>query len=206
VSRQPNDIRILTAILMAVFALTACSGVLQSEKPAINVWWLQPVSTAPRADNAVSPVTLALDITTVPGIDSGRILALSSDAQLKPYAGARWADEVPDLADSLITRSLKASGRFDVVQHGRAGAVAPDCTLRLELNEFFGNLDSAGHTRGVSVAIDGSFRCGQGGAHAVASRADVDVAADNMSVIVAAFQQALDQVTLDIIKQIHINQ
>lgn len=205
-ARNPTDIRTVSVILLTAFALTACKGLFQSDKPALNVWWLQPVTAVPRANDAAAPVTLALELDAVPGLDSGRILALSSDAQLKPYAGARWADGLPGLADSLITRSLKASGRFEVVQHGRMGAAAPDCTLRLELNEFFGTLDAGDNTRGVSVSIDGSFHCGQGGAHAVASAAKVGVTTENMSAIVAAFQQALDQVTLDIIKQIDIKQ
>ncbi len=205
-SRHPFDIRIAIGILVTAFVLTACKGLFQSDKPALNVWWLQPVAATPRADDATAPVTLALDLTAVPGLDTGRILALSSDAQLKPYAGARWADELPGLVDSLVRRSLHASGRFVVVQHGRAGTADPDCELRLELNEFFADLEAGGRTRGVSVAMAGNFRCATDETHGVASQAYIGVDAERMSAIVAAFQKALDQVTLDIIKQIYIKQ
>jgi len=206
VDRHPFNIRIAIGILMTAFVLTACKGLFQSDKPALNVWWLQPVTATPGVDVATAPATLALNLTAVPGLDSGRILALSSDAQLKPYAGARWADELPGLVESLVTRSLNASSRFEVVQHGRAGAVGPDCELRLELNEFFADLEAGGSTRGVRVEMGGNFHCGGGETRGVASRAYVGVDAERMSAIVAAFQKALDQVTLDIIKQIDIKQ
>lgn len=205
-ARHPFNIRIAIGILMTAFVLTACKGLFQSDKPALNVWWLQPVTVTPGVDVATAPATLALDLTAVPGLDSGRILALSSDGQLKPYAGARWVDELPGLVESLVTRSLNASSRFEVVQHGRSGAAGPDCELRLELTEFFADLEAGGRTRGVSVEMGGNFHCGADETHGVASRAYVGVDAERMSEIVAAFQKALDKVTLDIIKQIDIKQ
>jgi len=196
----------LKAILTAAFTLTACSGLTQSDKPAINVWWLQPATVAAGADSAAAPVPLFLDLDVVPGLDSDKILALASDAQLKPYAGARWADDLPELAESLITRSLKASGRFEVLQHGRAGAALPACELRLELKEFFADLEPGGRTRGVSVAVGGQYECPAAEPLGLESRAYVGVGEEQMRVIVAAFQKALDQVTLDIIKKIDVKQ
>lgn len=204
--RHPTDIRPVIGILLITLALTACKGLFQSEKPALNVWWLQPLTVAPRVEDAVAPATLVLDFTVVPGLDTERILALSSDAQLKPYAGARWADALPDLIASLVSRSLQGSGRFEVVEHGRAGAAAPACKMQLELSEFFADIDPGGRTRGVSVGIAGNYRCGAAQARELKSRAHVGVDAQGMSAIVAAFQKALDQVTLDVIKQMDIKQ
>lgn len=194
----------LAAILALAHVLAACSSLTESEKPAINIWWLQPVTTMPVADDA--PVSVLLDVDAVAGLDDDKVLALSSDAQLIPYAGALWADDLPDLVASLITRSLQASGHFEVLQRGRAGAAASACELQLELTEFFADLEAGGRTRGVSVGVGGKYSCGTSGPHGLASRAYVDVDAERMSVIVAAFQKALDQVTLDIIRQLDIKQ
>lgn len=195
----------VTCFLAIAFVLSACSGLTQSDRPALRVWWLQPVTGAPRADDSSTAQPVMLELTVVPGLDSDQVLALSSDAQLIPYAGARWADYLPELVASLINRSLQASGQFEVSQ-GRAGSGAPACELRLELAEFFAELDSAGRTRGVSVDIGGRYRCGTSGASELGSRAYVDVDAEQMNAIVAAFQKALDQVTLDLINQIYIKQ
>lgn len=195
----------LTCFLAIAFALTACSGLTQSDRPALKVWWLQPVSGAPRADDSSTAVPVILDLKVVPGLDSNQVLALSSDAQLIPYAGARWADYLPELVASLINRSLQASGHFAVLQERtRNGASA--CELRLELTEFFADLDSGGRTRGVSVDIGGHFRCGASGTRELGSRAYVGVDAEQMNAIVAAFQKALDQVTLDLIHQMNTKQ
>lgn len=196
----------VTAILAMALGVAACSGLTQSDRPAVSVWWLQSLESAPGAGDPTGPVPVVLEFDVVPGLDSQKILALTSDAQLKPYAGARWADDLPELVASLLQRSLQASGRFEVLQPGRAGASAATCELHLELNEFFADLEAGDRTRGVRVGLDGSYRCGKAGTLALASRADVGVDTERMSDIVAAFQKALDQVTLDLIKQIDIKQ
>lgn len=200
--RNHSNIRTATCLATLAIGLLGCSGLTQSDQPALRVWWLQPVSAA---QDTAEPRPLTLDLDVVPGLDSDEVLALSHDAQLKPYAGARWADNLPELVASLVTRSLHASGRFDVLQDYAAGDVAA-CELRLELNEFFADLDSAGRTRGVSVDIGGRYQCENTAAHGLKARAYVTVDAEQMNAIVAAFQKALNQVTIDIINQIDIKQ
>ena len=206
VSRYLLNTRNPSVILMVALVLAACSGLTQSDKPALNVWWLQPVSGAPAADTVAAPSTLVLELDVVPGLDTDKVLALSSDAQLKPYAGARWAEALPELAASLFTRSLESTGRFGVLRRGRAGAAAADCELRLEVDQFFADLAADGRTRGVSVGITGEYRCKAAESRGLEARAYVDVGEERMSAIVAAFQKALDKVTLDLIKEINIKQ
>ena len=205
-SRYLLNTRNVRVILTTALVLAACSGLTQSDKAALNVWWLQPVSGAPEADTVAAPSTLVLELDVVPGLDSDKVLALSSDAQLKPYAGARWAETLPELAASLFTRSLESSGRFTVLRRGRAGAAAADCELRLEVDQFFADLAADGRTRGVRVGITGEYRCKAAESRGLEARSYVDVGEERMSVIVAAFQKALDRVTLDLIKDIYITQ
>jgi len=188
-------------VLMAVFILSACSGLTQSNKPAVTSWWLEPYMSPAQGAVAEPAVTVALTVTAVPGLDSDQVLTLSSDAQLKPYSGARWVDYAPDLLASLLGRSLEADGRFEVLTE-RAGRGPENCELQLELREFFADLNSMGRTSGVRLALDGRYQCASATAVEVKSSALVAVDEERMSVIVAAFQQALDQVTLDILAQL----
>lgn len=188
-------------LLATTVVLTACGALTQSDEAAIRLWWLEPYTGSAQAAVANAPLPVVLTVTAVPGLDSGHILTLSGDAELKPYAGARWAEHLPELLSSLIGRSLQASGRFEVLQ-SRSGRGAGGCDLQLELREFFANLGSDGQTAGVSIAIAGHYRCGSDPARVLRSRAYLDVADQQMSAIVASFQQALDQVTVDLLKQI----
>ena len=188
-------------VLMAVFILSACSGLTQSNKPAVTSWWLEPYMSPAQGVVAEPAVTVALTVTAVPGLDSDQVLTLSSDAQLKPYSGARWVDYAPDLLASLLGRSLEADGRFKVLTE-RSGRGPENCELQLELREFFADLNSMGRTSGVRLALDGRYQCASATAVEVKSSALVAVDEERMSVIVAAFQQALDQVTLDILAQL----
>jgi ABC-type uncharacterized transport system auxiliary subunit len=131
-------------------------------------------------------------------LDSKQILNLSHDAALKPYAGARWTDHPPELLRSLIGRSIQASGRLTETSGG--GEV---CDLNLELREFFADLDAGGRTTGVRVALVGSYQCDDDEIIAIDSQVFVPVAVERMSVIVAAFQDAIDQVAREILQQIH---
>lgn len=189
-------------ILMAsIWVLSACSGLTKSDKPATTNWWLKPYNGATQqtTDEAVVPV--ALTVKAVPGLDSDQILTLSTDAQLKPYSGARWVDHAPELLASLLGRSMEASGPFEVLTQ-RSGWGAESCDLQLELREFYADLNSAGTTTGVRVAIDGRYLCDSASPVDIKSNAFVVVNDERMSVIVAAFQKAVDQVTQDMLDQL----
>ena len=116
-----------------------------------------------------------MSVTAVPGLDSDQILTLSTDAALKPYAGARWTGYLPELTASLIGRSLENSGRFEFVS-GRLGAGPVSCDMQLELTEFFAELDPGGVTTGVRVNVKGRFRCEPDEAVVFQSGASVPVA------------------------------
>ena len=137
----------------------------------------------------------------MPGLDSDRILTLSNDAELGQFAAARWVDNLPELLNSLLERSLQATGRFDV-SSDRAAARPDNCHLQLELREFFADIDPAGKTTGVRVAINGRFQCGSAAPVDIQSGAAIGVADERMSVIVAAFQTATDQLMQDILDKI----
>ncbi len=193
-----NNILVIV-VLIPLFFVNACGGLIRSDKPATTSWWLEPYTGYPITTPAEPVLALDLSLTVVPGLDSHKILTLTDHAELKKYAGARWADSLPELLHSLVGRSLEASGRFTMVS---ARGVAKDCDLKLELREFFANLGSSGKTTGVQVAIGGQYKCDGSETIPVQVDAAVSVHDDRMTVIVAAFQQALDSVMRDLLQQI----
>jgi cholesterol transport system auxiliary component len=134
-------------------------------------------------------------------LDTDRILTLSDDAELNQFAAARWADNLPELVTSLVSRTLEASGRFEIVS-GRAGGGSESCELRLELEEFFARLSPSGQTTGVQVAIEGRFQCESAEPALLKLNTSIPVHDDRMSVIVAAFQQAMNSVMKDLLEQL----
>lgn len=181
--------------------LFACSNLTRSDKPAVTTWWLKPYVDSPAANAANPPMPVALSVTAVPGLDSDHILTLSADAELKPYAGARWAEYLPELVTSLLGRSLEASARFEV-QSEWSGAGPERCDLQLQLTEFFTELDPDGMSAVANVAVKGHFYCGSDAPLALTADASVPVNGNRMNVVVAAFQQALDRVTKQILDKI----
>ena len=188
-------------LLASSCLLFACSSLTRSDKPAVTTWWLKPYSASPAVHVAEPQTPVTLTVTAVPGLDSDQILTLSADAELKPYAGARWAEYLPELVNSLLGRSLEATGRFEV-QSEWAGAGPQRCDLQLQLTEFFAELDPGGLNAVVNVAAKGHFYCGSAAPVAFIADASVPVDGSRMNVVIAAFQQALDRVTKQILDKI----
>ncbi len=189
------------SLLLLSFLLNACSGLTSSDQSASTTWWLKPYTGAMQVNPHEASRMIAVSVTVVPGLDTNRILTLSDDAELNRYASARWADNLPELVTSLVGRTLEASGRFKIAID-RAGRSSENCELRLELQEFFARLGPSGQTTGVQVTIDGRFQCESSESVLLKLSTSIPVNDDRMSVIVAAFQQAMNSVMRDLHKQL----
>ena len=189
-------------LLFITICLGACGGLTQSEKPAVTSWWLEPLTGEAQTENRQLVASISVSVAVVPGLDTDQILTLSDDSELKPYAGARWVDNLPELTTSLVSRTLEASGSFEVVAE-RARAEHKRCDLRLELREFFASLDTTGQTRSVQIAIHGSYQCVSETLIPVQINASVPVRDNRMRTIVAAFQQAMNNTMRDLLKVLH---
>jgi cholesterol transport system auxiliary component len=187
----------LTAFLLSLVFLSACGGLTQSDKPAISTWWLKPYeSNAPAATG--EGTRLSVELTVIPGLDTDRILILSTEAELTHYAGARWADNTPELLASLVGRSLQASGRFDVIPSS-SGNAAGECKLRLEVQEFFVKADSSGTTGEVQVMVHGRYGCDTGESVPIHQQVSIPVNGNRISTVVNAFQRATDALMVDLL-------
>ena len=197
-ARKIAEKTLVLCLLLITICLGACGGLTQSDKPAVTTWWLNPFTGVAQTANPEVAASVLVSVAVVPGLDTDQILTLSDDSELKPYAAARWVDNLPELSTSLVSRTLEASGSFEVVSE-RARAVHKKCDLRLELREFFANLNSSGQTRSVQIAIHGSYQCESEASIPIQVRASVPVQDNRMRVIVAAFQQAMNSTMKDLL-------
>lgn len=184
------------SLLIPVLFLSACSGLTKSDKPATKTWWLEPYTTMALTESEHPALLLNASVTVVPGLDTDRILTLSDHSELNHYNAAQWAENLPELLASLSSRTLESSGMFEVVSNGGG---PESCDLRLEVREFFADMNSSGQTTGVRLDVSGRFECQSADVVPLQLSASVPVHDDRMSVIVAAFQQALDSVMKDLL-------
>jgi len=193
------EIRLIAGFLISVMFISACSGLNRSDKPALTTWWLEPYKSNATVPSTEPPVSVSVSVTVIPGLDTQQILTLSENAEMNKFAAARWADSLPELTASLVARSLESSGRFEVLSgSGNTNA----CDLELEVREFYARLDSSGQTRGVRVAIHGRYLCTGSEPVMIHLNALTPVHDDRMTVIVAAFQQAVDDVMKNLLEAI----
>ncbi len=194
---------IATCLLpLLLLMLSACSAFTRSDEPPMTTWWLVPYAGAAVPEKAAAkqrPVLVR--VTAIPGLDNDRILALTEDSELKPYAGARWVDHVPELVTSLIERTLEASGRFELAKAGHPGP-AERCNLTLEVREFFAGINASDQTDRVTVAMFGSYQCGFDAAVPIQLKRSINVSDSRMKSVVAAFQFACNEVMRELLGQI----
>jgi len=177
-------------LILAVLGLNGCAGVLESNKPAREVYLLQ----APESHStpvAADAATLVMSLTTVPGLDTDDIQVLGSNSRLNPVANAHWADNLPEVMKSLSRRTLIDSGKFRSVS--LANLARPgEWQVELELQAFYGLQDSSGVTRSVLFRMEASIRCGdQSGLAHLESRQSVS--SSSLADLVSAHQQALNE-------------
>ena len=202
-----NISRVFVIFCLSIMMLFtgACTGLTQSDKPPVSKWWLEPFVATPELVPVDLPVSVALSVSVVPGLDTDRILTLSGDAELGQFASARWVDNLPELLASLLERSLQATGQFVIVPESAASRPG-NCLLEMEFREFFADLGPGGTTTGVRIATHGRFQCGSAAAMVIQSNVSNPVADERMNVIVAAFQASMDRVTQDMIVNIQYKQ
>ena len=191
---------ILLLLALAIPFVTACSGVMNSSQPARQTYMLMPLSGAPTAATADQGPALSMTLNAVPGLDTDRIQALGSNAELNRYANARWPDHLPEVLTSVIQRSLVSTGLFSAVKQA-SRANGDSWHLQLDVEKFYGLQNAAGETTRVVVEISGSIECNDHGE--LFSLSDsVTVSTERLSTVVAAHQQGLDSVTQQLVNDI----
>ncbi len=196
---QPNPLLKILLLGLIASCLTGCTGILESNKPAREVYLLHPPggSAVPPPENAPK---LVLSLVTVPGLDTSSIQVLSRNARLIPVANAHWADNLPEVMSSLSRRSLMDSGLFSSVSLGDI-ARPGNWSLHLELQAFYGVQDSTEVTRSVLMELEGNLRCGDRN-EVLRLQSSKNVATASMVDLVSAHQQALNDTLQQLPQQI----
>ena len=191
---------LLPALAAMTMLLAACSGVMDSKQPARQSYMLAPYSGAADAAGTAQLPELSMAVSAVPGLDTDRVQALSSDARLNQYANARWPDHLPEVLTSVMKRSLASTGRFSAVEESTR-ASGDGWLLQLEVQQFYGIRNASGDTSAVIVEMTGSIECNDLRGSFTLSDSN-PVSDERLSAVVAAHQQGLNDVTRQLLDQI----
>jgi ABC-type uncharacterized transport system auxiliary subunit len=195
-----KKITAIMVLLAVTVQITACSGMLTSDKAARQIYLLEPYTGHPGADTGESWPALVISVSAVPGLDTDHIQALGADARLIQYANARWTDYLPEVLTSVMRRSLASAGRFETVKTN-TGNDPDQWSLKLEVQQFYGILDAADGTSSVKVRFEGNLQC-RGQEHHLRLNASKPVQENRLSVVVSAHQQALDDTSRQLMEHV----
>jgi len=180
--------------------LSACSGLLSSDRPANKTYLLTPFSPHEVVDPGLHRQGLSLEFSVIPGLDSNRLQTVGPDAKLNHISAARWPDYLPEFVGSLIRRSLLETGWYTRVSDGR-DAANQDCELVLEASEFYALLDHSGAVSSVQITMNGSYSCNDSNTPLMIE-AGTRVTGNQIADVVAAFQSTLDRCTESLLVQL----
>lgn len=178
-------------ILCGIFALLLAGCALSPKD--LGQAYMFSLSPAKAAGKARTGQRLMVELpTTAPELDTHRIALVRDKGVRDYYAGARWADFLPVLAQDSLVRTLEGSGLFRTVAPDEAG-LAADMVLKLEIRDFQAEYAKAGAAPVIRVRLIASLVSRQDGAMiasvqpgAVTRRA----AGDSLPAIHAAFRSA----------------
>ncbi len=173
---------------------------LDSNQPAERVYWLDPlvVQQAAVRDGALPSLTVI--VSASPGLDTDRLLILEPGARPNHYAAARWPDNNPEVLEALLRTTLESTGRYSRVTAGQTYRSA-DWELELEVRELYTLANASEDVDSVRMVLNGYIGCPESD-HAIALRADVGIEDNRLSQIVAGYQQALHEISRQLVVQL----
>jgi len=182
-----------TALLGSLFALGGCSTIsaLNSATQALDTYDLVVPALPQRGARSAQTLLVARPQASA-ALSSDRIMIKPDPASITYLPDARWSDEVPALVQSLLIRSIAATGRIAYVGPSDAGPV-PDKALltridAFEVNALPGGLFEVVLDMEITLVNDADQRI-------VASRRFAQrapAASDGITQVVGAFQQGMN--------------
>jgi ABC-type uncharacterized transport system auxiliary subunit len=181
-------VRLLATLIAACAASSSgCSSLLTSDVPPETVYWLEPPDFSVTAASADAP-RLTLRLRAAPGLDTDRLLIRGPGATLNSYAGARWADNLPDVLASVFRTVLEDSGYFRQVSTTGART---DWNLDLELHAFFAVVGEGHSSPMAEMAMRGYLAC-DGNTMPIRIASTAAAHDDTLTAIAAGFQDAVN--------------
>ncbi|MEB8387228.1 ABC-type transport auxiliary lipoprotein family protein [Rhodobacteraceae bacterium KMM 6894] len=191
----PNFVPTLTrraAMLGAVATLGGCSALssLNASATPLDTYDLVPAggSTSGRRSNR----TLLVSTPEAPAaIASDRIMVKPNAVAITFLPDARWADTLPAVMQSLLIRSIAATGRVGHVGPSEGGPV-PDVALLSRIDAFQVDVSEAAFTTSVDISLTLLRDSDQRVLKTRSFRSQVNAASEAPEDIVAAFQSILN--------------
>jgi cholesterol transport system auxiliary component len=180
-----------TLILSGALILTGCSGVFESDLAAPQAYVLRlPQAPAPESAGSAGSVLVQRPEAS-PGLESERIALLRSDQRFDFYAASRWAAPAPDIIESVMIDTLRATGTFAAV-FDESAPFAPRYGLRCTLRRFEADYSKGGSAPTVFVTLDCTL-----GRHrdrellaSFTAQGSAPAGEDRLNAVVAAFEAA----------------
>jgi cholesterol transport system auxiliary component len=192
---------LLSILLSASLALPGCFSGLNSRMPVQQRYVLQPTAARDAPPSGTQPsgaqpsgALQVLRPTAAPGLAGEGIAVLRAGARLDYYSNARWASDAPASLQSQVVESLRAGGRFAMVE-AEGGPFASQYLLSLELTHFEARYLGEGPPT-VEVALVASLgrRNDRSVIVSFTAHSAVRAEADRMQSVMAAFEQATGEV------------
>lgn len=181
------------ALVLGALALPGCTAIdtLNSAAAPRDTYALQPV-TAPDQGSRRAGNLLVLLPAAPADIATDRILIRTDPLSVAYLPQARWVDQVPQMLQSVLIRSLAATGKIGFVGAQGSGPV-PDVVLLTRIDSFGVDKRASGDFA-VSVAIDLTLLRDRDQRVMANTRfaSDLAVADDRARTIALGFQQVLD--------------
>jgi cholesterol transport system auxiliary component len=192
--------KLRTSIVISVsLSLAACSGVFESDLAAPQSYVLR-VPPAPTPDLVSGSGSILVQRPEAgPGLASERIALLRSGQRFDFYAASRWAAPAPDVVESVLVDTLRATGLFSAVFDDSA-PFPPRYNLRCNLRRFEADYTKGGSAPTVFVTLDCTVGRHRDRALLSSFTASGSAAAseDRLNAVVAAFESATAMAMSDI--------
>lgn len=203
VGQSPALGRIVGLLSYALGALTlsACSSLLGSKGPPVDLYDLTP----PNGSSAVADLRevswhLAVERPLAPGgLADNRIAVRPAPHRLQYLAGVRWTESVPAMLQTLLIESLESSGRIAALGRQDLGFRA-DYRLSTELRAFEAVYSDPQEAPDVHVRLSARLLQGQRIVATAAFEERTKASGTNIVAIVDAFDRATDAVLDDVVR------
>ena len=179
------------ATCMGLF-LSGCAGLLHSDARPEETYYLRARAAAAgdAAQNAAASLRVAPPV-AAPGLDSPHIMLVQANHRMNFYTGARWVAPATEVVESLAVQTLRATGAWASVEDSTS-PFPSDYLLMIGLRRFEADYTEGGALPVVHVALECTVgrREGRDVVATFVAAGDAPAAANRMSEVVAAFEQA----------------
>jgi cholesterol transport system auxiliary component len=208
----------IAALMLGAALAAGCSNLFHSDAKPEQTYVLRapgpadaPAGTAGTAGTAAPAATAAplaelgsiqvLHPIGAPGLDGPHIILVQADHRMNFYVGSRWVAPAADVVESFAVQTLRASGAWTSVEDS-ASPFPSDYLLAIDLRRFEADYTAGGALPVVHVVLECIVgrREGRDVVATFVAAGDAPAAANRMSGVVAAFEQA-STAAMDVLAQ-----